>query len=146
MTQRDYRKFLRADGRLDVRLVPRAVYVEMVNRHKMHEPAIEAVFEQLRWMWDLNKRAKAAAAERRTVTRAELAAEIMAEMDDRDWWAITAAFEDHLAETFAGDVDRWRDLLDPVYDWQESEGWRDRHYAPYPLAGVQSGGGGSARS
>jgi hypothetical protein len=131
MTTRDYRKFLHADGRLNVRLLPRPVYLQILGRYRRIESVIDDVFEDLRWSWDLNKRTRAAVADGRSVSRADLADEIVGEMEDRDWWKATAAFEEHLISHFGDDPKRWSDVLDEVYDWQEQEGWQDRHYSKY---------------
>ncbi|MDQ4044049.1 MAG: hypothetical protein M3173_01170 [Chloroflexota bacterium] len=109
-----------------MRLIPRPVYVEMVKAHQQRVEIIEKVFDELFWLWDLNERQRTAEAEGRTVSRAELAQEVMAEMDDADWWKATAAFEDDLITGFSDDMERWTEYLDPVYDLQEAEGWRKR--------------------
>lgn len=125
-TRRDYRKFLREDGRLSVRLIPRPVYVTMVKAHQQRPEVIERIFDELFWLWDLNERQRAAEAEGRMVSRAELAQEVMAEMSDADWWKATAAFEDDLIAGFPEEMEHWAEYLDPVYDLQESEGWMKR--------------------
>jgi len=101
VTQRDYSKFIREDGRLYVRMIPRADYVAMVKEYQQRPEVIEAVFDELYWLWDLNERAKKAEEEGREVSRAELAAELIEEMDDSDWWKTTEAFEEHLITHFA---------------------------------------------
>lgn len=126
MAERDYSKFVRPDGKLDVRRIPRAAYVEMVQAHQQRREVVEEIFEQLYWRWDLDQAEKNAAVDGRDVDRVALAHEIMANMDDDDWWKITAAFEEHLIATFGDDPMLWAEFLDPVYDLQEAEGWRDR--------------------
>ena len=132
---RDYSKFLHGDGRLNVRLVPRPVYLQMLERYKVVPAHIDAVFGELFWLWDLNQRAQLAAAEGRSAGRDELARELAGEMDDGDWWKLTETFEQHLWRDFAATFALYRDLLDPVYDLQDGEGWRELHYATAELAG-----------
>ncbi len=55
-----------------------------------------------------------------------MADEITAEMDDREWWKVMEAFEEYLITSFPNDPAAWADLLDPVYDLQEQEGWKQR--------------------
>lgn len=126
MPERDYSKFIRPDGKLYVRRIPRPVYVEMVRAHQQRPEVVEEVFEQLYWRWDLDQAEQKAAADGRATNRVELAQELIAEMADDDWWKLTAAFEEHLIAGFAGEQERWAEYLDPVYDLQEAEGWRDR--------------------
>jgi hypothetical protein len=127
VSDRDYAKFLREDGWLNPRLLPRAVYVEMVGRHRAKPEVIEAVYDELFWLWDLNEATRKAEEEGRQVSRAELAAELEAEMDDKDWWKLTETFEEHLIAHFADNPAEWADLIDPVYDEQERDGWIRRH-------------------
>ena len=129
MTQRDYTKFVReseAGPRLHVKMLPRAVYVAMVNRWRSRRDVIETVAEQGYWLWDLKELEQQAQAEGREVTYAELAEDVAAEMDDREWWKVMEAFEEHLITSFPVDPAAWSDLLDPVYDLQEEEGWKPR--------------------
>ncbi|HMM43968.1 MAG TPA: hypothetical protein PKA95_18890 [Thermomicrobiales bacterium] len=126
MAERDYAKFIRPDGKLYVRRIPRPVYVEMVRAYQQRPEVVEEVFEQLYWRWDLDQAEQKAAAEGRDTNRVELAQELIAEMADDDWWKLTAAFEEHLIAGFAKEPARWAEYLDPVYDLQEAEGWRDR--------------------
>lgn len=126
MAERDYSKFVSPDGRLNVRRIPRAVYVEMVRAHQRRLEAVEHVFAELFWRWDLDQAEQKAIAEGRSTDRVALAQEIIANMEDDDWWKVTAAFEEHLITSFAGEPERWAEYLDPVYDLQEAEGWRDR--------------------
>ena len=127
MTQRDYTKFIRESEtgpRLHVKMLPRKIYVEMVNRWRSRRDVIEAVAEEGYWLWDVRELEKQALAEGRQVTYAELAEEVAAEMDDREWWKVMEAFEEHLITNFPADPTAWSDLLDPVYDLQEQEGWK----------------------
>jgi len=129
VTQRDYTKFIReADTgpRLHVKMLPRNVYVEMVNRWRSRQDVIDKVAEEGYWLWDLKGLEQKAQAEGRHVTYAELADEVAAEMDDREWWKVMEAFEEHLITSFPADPASWSDLLDPVYDIQEREGWKPR--------------------
>jgi hypothetical protein len=140
MPMRDYHKFLRADGRLDVKLIPRPVYMTMLNEYKRRDVVIIEVFGDLHWRWDLDRRWNDASAAGSPVSRTAVATEIMGEMDDREWWRATAAFEEHLMRSFADDPEQWSHLLDPIYDWQEREGWADRHYAAFPASGEATDG------
>lgn len=127
MTQRHYSKFIRETDegqRLNVKLVPRAVYVQMVNRWRSRQDVIEEVADAGFWLWDVKELEEQARAEGRQVTYAELAEEVAAEMDDREWWKTMAAFEEHLITHFPNDPAAWSDLLDPVYDLQEQQGWK----------------------
>ncbi|MEX1159095.1 MAG: hypothetical protein WEC79_09225 [Thermomicrobiales bacterium] len=129
MTQRDYTKFIRESEtgpRLHVKMLPRPVYVKMVNQWRSRPDVIETVAEQAYWLWDLKELERRALAEGRAVTHAELAEEIMGEMDDRDWWKTTEAFEEHLITSFPTDPGAWAELLDPIFDLQEQEGWKPR--------------------
>jgi hypothetical protein len=132
-TQRDYTKFLKPDGQLNVRVIPRPVYLEMLEQLKSDPEHIEAVFGELYWLWDLNDRARKADAAGRQATRVELAREIIGEMDDQDWWKLTETFETRLWTTFAAEWSRYATLLDPVYDLQEREGWRELHHEKVEL-------------
>jgi hypothetical protein len=126
LAERDYSKFLKDEQRLNIRLIPRAVYVEMVKRHRFKPEVVDLVFDQLFWLWDLNELARAAQAEGRVVSRGELADEMLSEMSDDDWWKTIAAFEEHLMGTFYLNAEEWAEFLDPVYDMQEQDGWTQR--------------------
>lgn|GEM_PF-2019164 len=129
MTERDYSKFIREDEsgpRLHVKMLPRAVYVEMVKRWRSRQDVIEEVADEGFWLWDLRELETKAKEEGREYTYAELADEVYAEMDDREWWKTIMAFEEHLITHFPEDPNSWADLLDPVYDLQEAEGWKPR--------------------
>ncbi len=123
MSERDYTKFIRPDGKMYVRRIPRAVYVEMVRAYQHRPDVVEEVFEMLYWRWDLDQSEQKAASEGRDADRVTLAHEMMADMEDG--WKVTAAFEEHLVASFASDPAQWAEFLDPVYDLQEAEGWRD---------------------
>jgi hypothetical protein len=107
-------------------MLPRNVYVEMVNRWRARRDVIEQVAEEGYWLWDIKELEQAAQAEGRKVTYAELAEEVAAEMDDREWWKVMEAFEEHLITSFPNDPAAWSDLLESVYDLQEQEGWKTR--------------------
>ena len=127
MTQRDYSKFIRESEtgpRLHVKMLPRPVYVEMVTQWRGRPEVIEFVAEQAFWLWDLRELEQQAQTEGRQVTIAELAEEIQGEMEDREWWKTTEAFEEHLITHFPENPAAWSELLDPVFDLQEREGWK----------------------
>lgn len=126
MTERDYTKFIREDGLLWIKRIPRPVYVEMVREYQHRPEIINAVFDELYWLWDLEQAEQKAKDAGNEVDRVSLAHELIEDMDDKDWWAVTAAFEEHLITSFAENPEQWATFLDPVYDLQESEGWRDR--------------------
>jgi len=129
VTQRDYSKFIREgeEGpRLNTRLIPRAIYVEMIKRWRGRNDVIELIAEEGFWLWDLKELEQQAQAEGRDATWAELAEDVYAEMDDREWWKTISAFEEHLITHFPEDPTAWAELLDPVYDLQEAEGWTQR--------------------
>jgi hypothetical protein len=126
VAERDYTKFLKDEDRLNIRLIPRAAYVEMVTRHRHNPAVVESVFEDLYLLWDLNDAAEKAAAAGRDVSRVELADELIGELADDDWWKTIAAFEEHLMRTFHENPSAWAELLDPVYDTQERDGWIQR--------------------
>src|SRR4051794_14642516 len=113
---RDYGKFLNEEGRLNVRLLPRPVYLQLLERYKSEPAHIDAVYGELYWLWDLNQRAQQAMAVGRSASRDELARELAGEMEDSDWWKLTETFEQHLWRDFAALAPLHRDLLDPVYD------------------------------
>jgi hypothetical protein len=126
VTERDYSKFIRDSDegpRLNVKLVPRPVYVQMVKQWRSRKDVIEVVAEEGYWLWDVKELEQQALAEGREVSWAELAEEVASEMDDREWWKTTAAFEEHMITHFPDDPLAWSDLLDPVYDMQEQAGW-----------------------
>jgi len=126
VVERDFTKFLKEGERLNIRLVPRDVYVEMIKRHRSNPAVVDEVFDDLFWLWDLNALVKSADDEGRTATRIELADELIAEMSDDDWWQTIAGFEEHLIGNFSKNLDEWTEFLDPVYDMQERDGWIQR--------------------
>jgi molybdopterin-guanine dinucleotide biosynthesis protein A len=128
--RREYRKFLKDDGRLNVRLLPRSVYVDLLTRYRAQDHVITEVFNEHFWLWDLNEKERAARASGRNASLAELADEVIGEMDDNDWWQVMVGFEEHLQTHFAESPHAWADLLDPIYDLSERDGWHDRHYEP----------------
>jgi hypothetical protein len=126
LTERDYARFLKDGNRLNMRLIPRAVWVDMVSYAQQQDDIIDIVLGEMYWLWDINDLEAKAASEGRNVTRTELLQEMMAEMGDSDWWKLTAAFEEYILRSYAVDASRWSVFLDSVYDLQEREGWRDR--------------------
>lgn len=120
---RDYSKFLKDNDRLDVRLVPRPVYTQMVTDYRQQPEVIAEVFFELFWLWDLEERERKLAEEGKAVDRSAVAQEIIGEMDDNEWWKVMQAFETRFQEHFAECSSRWADLLDPIYDEQEAAGW-----------------------
>jgi hypothetical protein len=98
----------------------------MVKRLRSQPDVILKIAEDGHWLWDLKELEQKAQTEGRQFTLAELAEEIAGEMDDREWWKTTAAFEEYLMEQFPDDPQAWADLLDSVYDLQEHEGWTQR--------------------
>ncbi|HUG14075.1 MAG TPA: hypothetical protein VMM78_03570 [Thermomicrobiales bacterium] len=126
MIERDYSKFLKDDARLNMRLIPRDVWVEMIKHARQRDDFIEIVLEEMYWLWDLNELIAKAQSEGRVTSRAELLDEIMAEMGDSDWWKLMSAFEEHIMRSFSTNPGGWAEYLDPVYDLQEREGWQHR--------------------
>lgn len=120
---KDYTKFLKGGDRLDVRLLPRAVYTQMVQEYRQQPDVIGDVFHELFWLWDLEDAERKLAEAGETVDRAEIAQKIVGEMDDNDWWKVTQAFETHFQTHFHECGSRWSELLDPIYDEQEAAGW-----------------------
>lgn len=126
MTERDYTKFLKDGQRLNMRLIPRAVWVDMVKHAQQQDDMIMFVLEEMYWDFDMNELIAKAEAEGRPVNRPELLRELMSDMSDSDWWKLTSAFEEHIMRSYAADPGVWPTFLDPVYDLQEQEGWRQR--------------------
>lgn len=124
--KRDYARFLTEDGRLNTRLLPRAVYIQLVRAYRQQESVTSRVFYDHYWMWDLEEAERRAHAEERETNRIELAEHILKTMDDNNWWEVMSAFEADLIEHFHKSPQRWAELLDPVYDDQESAGWTVR--------------------
>jgi hypothetical protein len=123
---RDYAKFLKDGQRLNVRLIPRPVWVEMVQHAQQQEDTIERVLDEMYWLWDLRQLQAQARAEGREANVPELLQDLMADMRDDDWWKLTAAFEEYILREYWKDPSYWAVFLDPVYDLQEREGWRER--------------------
>lgn len=126
MTTRDYTKFLKDGSRLNVRLIPRPVWVEMVLYAQQQDSMIEAVLDEMYWLWDMRQKEAKAAEEQRQVRRGELLQELMEEMTDSDWWKLNSAFEEYILREYAASPETWAVFLDPVYDMQEREGWQNR--------------------
>jgi hypothetical protein len=117
---------LKDDGRLDVRLIPRPIYTQMVKEYRQQPEVISEVFETHFWLWDLEETERALAAEGESVDRGEIAQKMIGEMEDNEWWQVMQSFEAHFQEHFQSCSTRWSALLDPVYDEQESAGWVER--------------------
>lgn len=120
---RDYSKFLKEDGRLDARLVPRSAYTQMVKDYRRQPEVITEVFGTHFFLWDLEEAERTLAAEGEPVDRAEMAQDVLGKMDDDEWWQVMRSFETHFQKHFQACSERWSHLLDPVYDEQESAGW-----------------------
>lgn len=120
---RDYSKFLKDDGRLDPRLVPRPVYTRMVKEYRRQPEVIAEVFAAHFFLWDLEEKERTLAEAGAYVDRADIAQQILGEMDDDDWWKVMQSFEAHFQQYFQSCSTRWSELLDPVYDEQEAAGW-----------------------
>lgn len=120
---RVYSKFLTESRRLNVALLPRAVYRALVNEYRRQEHVFEEVFEEQFWLWDLEVAAQQAALDGLNVSRADLAQQVMNGMEDNDWWKCMSAMEEHLIAHFHECPDRWAHLIDPVYDEHEQTGW-----------------------
>ena len=123
---RDYTKFLRDDGRLNVSLIPRKTYTQMVNEHRRQEHVFRKVFEAQFWSFDLEQAKLKANENGETVSSADLAQQVLDGMDDNDWWKCMQAFEEHLIAHFHESPEQWSHHLDPVYDEQEQAGWVKR--------------------
>ncbi|HLT18532.1 MAG TPA: hypothetical protein VKZ96_03665 [Thermomicrobiales bacterium] len=122
---RDYRKFLKEDGTLQTRYLPRRVYTELVNDYRREGAIIDEVFDELYFTWDLNQKLEEMKKAGEEPSKAVAAQRVIDEMDDRDWWMVMSAFERCFARDFIANVDRWTDKLDPIYDDQEANGWRN---------------------
>ncbi len=123
--QRDYRKFLTAEGQLNVRYLPRQVYTAIVKEYRTRDTVIDEVFEQLYLAWDLEDQLQQQKERGAEPDRAAAAQAVLDSLEDTDWWRVNAAFEKALIRDFAAVAECWADLLDPVYDDQEARGWRD---------------------
>jgi hypothetical protein len=123
--QRDYRKFLGADGRLHARYLPRKVYTQLVTAYRQDEAVIDEVFEELYFAWDLTQELERLKRAGQAPGKALAAQRVLDQMDDDDWWRVTSAFERVLQRDFASQSGRWTELLDPAYDALEELGWKD---------------------
>lgn len=123
MANRDYTKFLKDDGTLNVKLLPKPVYRRLADEYRRQEPVFVEVFEAQFWLWDLEEAERKAAEEGREASRADLAQQVLDQMDDDDWWKCMSALEQHLIDHFHESPERWAHILDPIYDEQESAGW-----------------------
>lgn len=124
--ERDYTKFLNENGTLNIRVIPRPVYTQMVTEYRGQEHVFREIFQERFWLWDYEEAQRRAEAEGREVSPAEVAQEVLNGMDDKEWWEVMTAFETHFNRHFHEDPYRWAELLDPVYDDQESVGWTRR--------------------
>ena len=122
---RDYSKFLGEDGRFDSRLVPRRVYTAMVNEYRRRPEVIDDVFEELYFAWDLEDRTAKAVERGEEPDKATIAQEILDEQDDPDWWRVMGAFEKRTLAALSEAPGEWAEYLDPIYDDQEENGWRN---------------------
>lgn len=122
--KRDYGKFLREDGTLDQKLLPRKAYTTIVTRFRQRHEIIDEVFEELYFAWDLNEKMKAQRARGDDADKVAASNEVLAEMDDRDWWMVIGAFEKRVISRFPEIANQYSDILDPIYDDQEEHGWR----------------------
>ena len=120
---RDYGKFLKEDGSLNVRLLPRPVYTKLVTDYRQRESAIEEVFEELYLTWDIDNKLKEMQGAGEPTDKSAAAQAVLDELDDGDWWRVMAAFERGMARDFPQLANEWADLLDPIYDDQEAQGW-----------------------
>ena len=126
MSERDYQRFLRdVDGvtRLHVKLLPRATYVAMVHDWRARLEVIQAIADEGFWLWDYNERLKQLETDGVAATPWEVAEDVLREMDDREWWTNMERFEEHLITHAPERLAEWAELLDPVYDEQERDGW-----------------------
>lgn len=123
MSQRDYSKFLTADGRLDVKLLPRRAYTELVTRHRQRDEVIEEVFGDFYFLWDLNDLVARKMADGIEISRSDAAQQVLDGMEDEDWWRVMRAFEECLIRDFEHVAAAHVDILDPIYDEQEQQGW-----------------------
>jgi hypothetical protein len=124
--ERDYSRFLRDDGRLNISLIPRRIYTQIVNEHRRNEQVFRPIFEEQFWSWDLEQAELKAREDGEDVDPADLAQKVLDGMDDNDWWKCMQAFEEHLIAHFYESPERWSHHLDAVYDEQEQAGWIKR--------------------
>lgn len=122
--ERDYKKFLREDGALDQKLLPRKAYTSIVARYRQRPEIIDEVFEELYFAWDLGEKMKAQKERGEEVDKVAASNEVLAEMDDKDWWMVIGAFEKRVIHRFPDIAGEFSDILDPIYDDQEEHGWR----------------------
>ena len=120
---RDYSKFVDENGTLNIRVIPRPVYMTMVTEYRQQESVFREIFEKHFWLWDFEEAERKAKLEGRDVTPAALAQQVLDGMDDKEWWEVMADFERHFNAHFGEDTARWSEFLDPVYDDQEKAGW-----------------------
>jgi hypothetical protein len=121
---RDYRKFLNEEGRLNVRLLPRSVYTGLVTKFRSDEEVIRKVFEEYYLLWDLDaelERQERAGEERDPAAASQA---VLDQLEDADWWRVMSGFEKEFAANFLDNVYEWRKEIDPIYDEQETKGWQ----------------------
>ena len=118
-----YEKFLKEDGSLNVRLLPRPVYTKLVSDYRTRDEAIDEVFDKLYLTWDLEQRLEAMKRAGTPGDKAAAAQMVIDALDDGDWWRVMSAFEKAMARDFSDLVGAWSEDLDPVYDDQEERGW-----------------------
>ena len=123
---RDFTKFLGEDGKLNVRMLPRPVYNQLVTAYRRQDHVFRDVFANKFWLWDLDDIVRMAAEVVEDLASADAAQRVIDGMDDTEWWACMSAFEAHLITNFSSCMNQWSDLLDPVYDDQEQAGWTRR--------------------
>lgn len=109
-----------------MRLIPRSVWVDMVSHAQRHDETIRFVLDEMYWAFDLEQLIAKSQSEGRAAHIPDLLQELMGEMGDSDWWKLNSAFEEHIMRTFSKDPSFWSGFVDPVYDVQEREGWRER--------------------
>ena len=119
MTQRDFKKFAKEDGTLNRALVPSTVWGRMLVDYRRDPEAINAVFDEMWFLWDLQQKERASP----NADIADLANEVMSEMDEGDYMRVRGAFERRIEQRFLLELDRWAPYLEEVYDGQEAAGW-----------------------
>ena len=124
VSERDYSKFLNDEGRFDVTLLPRRVYTAIVNEYRRRPEVIDDVFEEFYFAWDLEDKTTKAEERGENPHKADIAQQVLDEMDDADWWRVMGAFEKRAIAALSESPEAWAEYLAPVYDEQETSGWR----------------------
>ena len=122
---RDYRKFLNDAGELNVRLLPRETYTALVTQYRQRPEVIQTVFADLYLSWDLTQQLETQADRGAEPDIAAAAQAVLDDLDDDDWWRVTEAFERSMIRAFREHAEEWSELLDPIFDDQEAQGWRN---------------------